>query len=142
MIEADKEGELDDFRQAMLAYSRALPSVTFRELEEAFRMNVEHKFRVHLIAMEASLLGNKTLVNLQGVQNQKYIVKLQLGEKPKRTMMVMKFQTADKEENLKRLEEAGFIMDSYQVFCVRCKEAGHISKLCPQERVEREDRRE
>lgn len=76
------------------------------------------------------------MVNLQGQQDQKYVVKLQLGGKPKRSGLVGALIAHSAEENLARLDEAGFIMDGYKPYCSRCKQTGHIVKSCPQEKPE------
>jgi len=75
-------------------------------------------------------------VNLQGKPDQKYVVKFQFGSKPKRSGLVGALIAANAEENLARLDEAGFIMDGVKPYCARCKQTGHIVKACPEEKPE------
>lgn len=64
-------------------------------------------------------------------------MKFQLGAKPKRSGLVGALIATSAEENLARLDEAGFIMDGVKPYCSRCKQTGHIVKSCPEEEPER-----
>lgn len=81
------------------------------------------------------------MVNLQGKQDLKYVVKLQLGPKPKRSGLIGALIAQTPEENLQRLDEAGFVMDGNKPYCARCKQVGHIVKTCPEEKPEQGEKR-
>lgn len=87
--------------------------------------------------METNLIGNKTLVNLQGIEDQKYVVRLQRGAKPRRSGLISGLLAATPQENLDRLDEAGFVMDGLKPYCARCKQKGHFVKDCPEEKPEK-----
>ncbi|KAF8464239.1 hypothetical protein BDZ91DRAFT_795770 [Kalaharituber pfeilii] len=139
MIQADAEEDLEEFKKLLLLYAEAIPTATFPDLEAAFR---GANMKIHLIALETEILGNRTLVNLQGQPDQQYVLKLQLGPRPKRAMLVSSAMATTPEENMQRLEKTGLVMDSYKPWCLRCKENGHISKNCPVEKPENVERKD
>ncbi|KAI9673629.1 MAG: hypothetical protein M1817_002266 [Caeruleum heppii] len=125
---ADKEKELDDFREAMRVYCKAVPDTTFVDLEKAFR---RQDFKTFLIAVwcgnkEKQTTKGHTIVDLQGNLNMNYQVQYHFTQKPKRIPGVAE----SAEENLTRLEKAGFVMDSHVIVCSKCEEIGHGSKFC------------
>lgn len=139
--EADKEKEVDDIRkvsselcllravnkmlcyrttltllQAILAYAKAFPEVTFEELESVFR---EAGMNTYLIAKEQAVSDTHTIVNLQGKIDQKYAISIQFGAKPRRAKFAEGWPDSP-EENNARLTEAGFVMDRMVMKCSNC----------------------
>ena len=98
----------------------------------AFADSVSTYTLTHL--QEAEVIGNRTIVNLQGVPDQKFIIKLQLGPKPKRRNLVAASHPQSPEENLQRLAEAGFLMEAFTAYCTNCRSKGHITRACPEEK--------
>ncbi|KAI6883293.1 hypothetical protein KC360_g5564 [Hortaea werneckii] len=134
--EADKDKDVIDIKKALLSYVKAWPEVTFEELENVFR---ESEMNTHLIAKEQEVSDTHTIVNLAGQQDQKYVVSIQFSEKPRRAAFATGWPPS-KEENLIRLSQAGWPMDRMVPKCVNCDQLGHISKNCPEEKREREQK--
>ena len=102
--------------QAILTYGKAYPAVTLDELEGVFR---EARMNTHLIAKEQTISDTHTIVNLQGMIDQKYAVSIQFTDKPKRAAFAEGWPK-DKEDNITRLAEAGFILDGMVQKCSNC----------------------
>lgn len=115
-------------------FAKSVGSTTFEELEQIFRGK---EFNTHLIAKEQEIAVNWTLVNLQGKIDQKYTVSIQWSSEPKRAKFAGGWPS-DPEENLARLTEAGFPMDSFVIVCSNCDEVGHTRGKCPEEKREPE----
>lgn len=75
--------------------------------------------RTHLIAKEQEISDTHTIVNLQGKTDQKYIVSIQFGAKPRRAAFAEGWPKTP-EENIARLAEAGFPLDGLQSKCTNC----------------------
>ncbi|KAK5013853.1 hypothetical protein LTR16_003272 [Cryomyces antarcticus] len=131
---ADAERDLDDFRKAVPIYVKAVPGTTLNQLEQGFR---DSDFAVHLIALEKEVSLTHTIVNLQGKIDCKYVVGFYFSAKPKRAKFADGWP-ASPEENIERLADAGYVMDRMVPKCINCRELGHLSKSCPNERVEHE----
>ncbi|KAK3707830.1 hypothetical protein LTR37_011832 [Vermiconidia calcicola] len=132
--DADKDREVDSIKKAILAYAKAYPDVTFEELEGVFR---EAPMQTYLIAKEQQVSDTHTIVNLQGKADQKYVVSIQFGAKPRRAKFAEGWPSSP-EENLTRLVEAGWPMDRMVPKCDNCGQLGHIMKSCPEEKREKE----
>lgn len=117
---------------AMTVEDEDVPPVKANELETAFR---KAGFNVHLIAKENDCGPEYTMVSLGGEINQKYMLTLQTSDRPKRLAQAGGWPK-DADENLKRLESAGFKLDSGVPVCENCGKKGHIRKSCPEEKVE------
>lgn len=102
--------------QAVLCYAQAYPDVTLEELEAVFR---GRSMNTHLIAKEQEISDMHTIVNLQGKQDQKFVVSFQWSNKPKRAAFAEGWPKSA-EENTTRLAEAGFVMDGLKVKCRNC----------------------
>ncbi|QIW94662.1 hypothetical protein AMS68_000180 [Peltaster fructicola] len=132
LVAADEERDLDMIKEATFSYAKAVPGTTLESLEEAFR---REGFNTHLIAKEQPISLAHTLVNFQGARDQKFVVTFQFSAKPRRLRQDGGWPSSP-EENIERLAEAGFVVDSLVPVCRNCGEAGHTSKGCPQEKVE------
>ncbi len=60
-----------------------------------------------------------TLVDLDGQVNKKYVVTFHYSKKNRVPRLAERWPRTE-EENMERLVDGGFIMDSYMVKCKRC----------------------
>ncbi|MCJ1397213.1 hypothetical protein MMC11_000405 [Xylographa trunciseda] len=134
LVKADKERELDDFREALKEYTKAVPDSTYDQLEHSFR---HLTFNTHIIAYEKEMTDTYTLMNLNGKLDCKYHVGFFFSDKPTRVSLKEGWPSSP-EENQRRLKDAGIPVERGIPKCSNCDELGHISKSCPQEKVERE----
>ena len=100
----------------MLTYARAYPDITFEELEQVFR---EAEMHTHLIAKAQEVADTRTIVNLQGAIDQKYVVSIQFSGKTRRAKFAEDWPSSP-EENVARLAEAGIPMDRMTQKCSNC----------------------
>ncbi|KAI5299789.1 hypothetical protein KEM55_001766, partial [Ascosphaera atra] len=131
MKKASDERDMDDFRDAFKIYSKAVPEATLVDIEMKMR---EEKFKIYLIGLEKLGSDVHVLVNLQGKLNCTYVVGYYFSEKPHRANLKDRWP-ATPEENLQRLDDAGFPMDKQIPKCSNCKELGHIAKHCKEEKA-------
>ncbi|KIW00093.1 uncharacterized protein PV09_08279 [Verruconis gallopava] len=142
MKQASTAKDMDSFRIAFQAYCKFnyeqaekdtnVPPIRAHELEESFRKN---NFGVYLIAKEKRDLDETyTIVSPAGESDQKYILTFQWSEKPKSPRAALGWPK-DREENLRRLESAGFAVSRGVPKCSNCGKLGHLKKSCPDERV-------
>ncbi|TKX20844.1 putative nucleic acid binding protein 22 [Elsinoe australis] len=131
---ADNSKESISFRFALNCYTRAMPDLTFVDMERELRAA---GFYFHLVAKEQPIADTKTICNLQGKRDCTYVVSFQAGYKPTRPKFASGWPTSA-EDNMTRLADAGYVMDRGIPKCGNCDELGHITKSCPNERVERE----
>ncbi|KAI9708159.1 MAG: hypothetical protein M1820_004113 [Bogoriella megaspora] len=132
LVAADKEKDLDDFKDALKIYSKACPEATLVALERGFR---DAHFNTYLVALEKEIPPVNTLVNLQGKIDCRFVVGFFFSQEPKRAKFAHEWpKTSD--ENESRLLDAGFVMDRMVPKCGRCGEMGHTSKGCSQEYME------
>ena len=136
LIAASDERDLDDIKMAALKYIKAIPDVTYVELEKAFR---SQHLNVYLIATEKELAITYTNMNLQGNLDRKYTVSWRLSEKPKRPKEKEGWP-ATPEENMERLKDAGEPIDRGIPRCGNCEKLGHVTKSCPEEKTENADK--
>lgn len=116
--------------QALSVYTRAMPSLTFADMEKELR---SAGLNVHIIAKEQTLSDTVTVIDLQGVKDRKYVVSLQYSYKPTRPKFAAGWPSSP-EENLQRLGNAGYIRDRMVMKCRNCDAIGHTSKGCPEEK--------
>ncbi|GFF62378.1 DNA-binding protein HEXBP [Aspergillus lentulus] len=128
---ASDERDLEDFREGLRVYSKAVPQATFVDIEKKMR---EENFNIYLIAMEKPVGDSISLINLQGKLNCKYVVAFYFSPKPQRANLKERWP-ADPEENLERLEDAGFPYDRQVPKCNNCGEMGHTARGCKEERA-------
>lgn len=118
--QADKDRDLDDFKEAFFAYVRSMPELTIEELEQAFR---EAEFNTFVIAKQQEVSDMHTIVNLQGIPGQEFVVSFQFSAKPRRVKFSEGWPTSP-EENIERLSKAGFVMDGFVQKCRNCEQVG------------------
>ncbi|KAJ8123910.1 hypothetical protein ONZ43_g249 [Nemania bipapillata] len=129
------ERDMDDVKDAIQQYVKACPDTTYPQLESAFRTQ---DIGVYLIAMESqSMIPTFTNMDFQGNLDKKYRVSYRFSPKPSRPRE-RELWPSSTEENMMRLEDAGEPVNRGLSKCANCNELGHISKNCPQEKVERE----
>ena len=133
MAEADKANDVDDFKEAMAMYVKAVPKTTHTDLSRGMEGN---NFKFHLIALEKPIQDTLTLVDLQGKIDRKFMVTVQRSLEPRRKKDA-DFWPKSRDENLRRLENAGTLENRGVSKCNRCGELGHTSKGCQREREER-----
>ena len=103
--------------QSILKYAKGFPDLSLTDLEKAFRGGA---MNTHLIAKVQEISDTHTIVNLQGKDSQKFVVSIQWSDKPKRAAFAEGWPTSA-EDNMARLEEAGFVMDGMVLKCSNCK---------------------
>ncbi|KAL8973643.1 MAG: hypothetical protein Q9197_002116 [Variospora fuerteventurae] len=133
--EAVETRDLDDFRDAIRVYQKAVKEITYEEIERSFRVN---GIEIYLIATEpkdGEVLDTNTLVNLAGKRDCKYKVGYFFKKTP-RTAKMAEVWPSSEEENLERLKDAGVPYERGVPKCLRCKEMGHTGRDCKQERQE------
>lgn len=149
---ASDERDLDDFKEALEKYLKAVPDSTYVQLEGAFR---GQNFNVFLIAVEKELTSTYTNMDIQGNLGKTFTISYRLSahhQRPKEKEM----WPPSPEENLVRLADAGkyhppmlshnpnrFLgvpVDRGVPKCSNCEELGHTKKHCPEEQVENVDR--
>ncbi|KAI9791694.1 MAG: hypothetical protein M1835_000129 [Candelina submexicana] len=128
---ADEERDLDDFREALKIYSKAVPLTTYKQLEQTFR---ENGFNVHLIAIEKEIPATHVIVDLQGKLDCKYQVSYHRSAKPRIPGSAAKWP-ANPEENMERLGDAGMVVDRQVIKCTNCNELGHGARFCPEDKA-------
>ncbi|ERS98744.1 hypothetical protein HMPREF1624_05532 [Sporothrix schenckii ATCC 58251] len=127
------EKDLDDVKAAFLMYVKACPDVTYVEMEQMFR---NENIGVYLIGVERSDLSvTLTNMDLQGNLDRKYTVTFRFQDKPSRPRE-KSIWPANTEENLARLANGGEPVARGIPLCMNCRELGHTSRSCPNERME------
>lgn len=135
---AAEDKDMDDVKEALERYFKAIPSMTYVELEKAFR---HQGVGIFIIATEREILDTYTIMDLQGNLGKKYTISYRFSDKPKRPKEKEGWPS-DAAENLERLEDAGEPVDRHMPRCNNCDVVGHTSRSCPEEKVERTDRAE
>jgi hypothetical protein len=115
----------------MCAENGASP-IKAEDLESAFRKD---KFKMHLIAKKKEIKDVYTLVSPSGEINQEYLLTFQWSDQPRRGTEKAGWP-ANAEENMKRLESAGFQVYNGIPKCNNCDEMGHTGKHCKKEKKE------
>lgn len=136
LVEAAKDRELVDAKLAAQKYMKALPDITYVQLEEAFRsLNIP----VFLIAIEKETQPTEVLMDPQGNLKKTYCVTWQFSDKPGRGKN-REIWPESPAVNIERLADAGHVVDCLMPKCSNCDELGHTKKHCPQDVVENADR--
>lgn len=107
LTKASDERDLDDFKDAVKMLVKAVPEITYVELEKEFR---KRNFSVYLIGMEKESGPTWTNVDLQGNIGKKFAIGYFYNEKPQRPNLASKWPKTT-EENLERLADVGTPMD-------------------------------
>jgi hypothetical protein len=137
LVRGSEDRDLDDIRDAINAYIKPLPEVTYVDLEKAFR---DQQVNVHLIAVKKEDLAKTyTLMDLQGKLGCTYAVTYRLSDKPKRPKENEGWPKSP-EENIERLKDAGEAVDCGVPLCGNCNNLGHIAKHCKEDKDESNDR--
>lgn len=132
--QAAAERDAEDAKEGIQEYVKALEgNVTYKDLQELF---IHENINLWLVATERSLIDIFTNMDLQGNTGKKFTVSYRFSEKPERPREVDTWPQG-REELLSRLDDAGEPVDCGKPKCTNCDELGHISKHCPQEKVER-----
>ncbi|KAJ5281139.1 hypothetical protein N7478_006511 [Penicillium angulare] len=132
MKAASDEKEIQEFREALQVYSKAVPLSTYADIEKKMR---EGEFKIHLIALEKEPVDVMSLIDLQGQRDREYVVGFFLAAKPLRKHLLSRWPS-DPANNLERLANAGLPFDREIIKCRNCGELGHLMKACKEERRE------
>lgn len=142
LIDADKEKDIEGFKsvcynthlihltvltlssQALKAYTRGQPDMTFVDVESALR---ESNCNTFIIAKEQEVSATFTIVNLQGKKDCKYVVSFQFENKPRRPKFAQGWPSSP-EENLARLADAGYVLDRMVIKCYNCGGKRHYKQ--------------
>jgi len=125
--------DLDDVKEAVKMYVKAMPETTYPELEKLFR---DQDIGVFLIGIEKEhILSTLTNMNLQGDLDKKFTVTYRFSKLPPRPRD-RAIWPADDAENVARLEDGGEVVPRLIPKCRNCDELGHIAKHCPQDKRE------
>ncbi|GES60959.1 zinc knuckle transcription factor [Aspergillus terreus] len=127
---ASDSRDLEDFREGVRIYSKAVPHATFVDIEKRMR---EDNFCFYMIAMDKQVDDTISLINLQGKLNCKYVVGYYFNPKPQRAHLRERWPESP-EENLERLADAGLPYDRQIPKCTICNEMGHTARGCKEER--------
>ncbi|CAG8465105.1 3966_t:CDS:10 [Diversispora eburnea] len=135
LLQADKERDVDDFKDAFEEYAKSSSELTFQEIERQLRAS---NCKGRLVALEREELPlTKCLVDLQGVtEDKKYVVQIVMGP-PSRLARTAGRRAGSDEENIEWLSQAGFLRDDVVPTCFNCKKKGHITKECQEPRRDR-----
>ncbi|EKV07127.1 Zinc knuckle transcription factor (CnjB), putative [Penicillium digitatum PHI26] len=136
MKKASDERDLDDFREALKIYSKAVPHATWGDIERKMR---EDKFNIYIIAMEAEVDDVMSLIDLQGVLDRKFVIGFFFSPKASRGHLRDRWP-ADAEENVQRMNNAGIPYERKVPKCLNCGGLGHISRSCKEERADGNER--
>lgn len=74
----------------------------------------------YLIAKQQEVSDTHTIVNLQGKQDQEYVISIQFSDKPRRPKFAEGWPSSP-EENMERLAAAGIPMDRMVPKCSNCR---------------------
>ena len=128
---------MDDAKEAVQEYIKASGTdMTYKDLQLGL---ISDNVGLWLIATERSLVNIFTNLDLQGNTGKKYSISFRFSDRPSRPREAEGWPN-DREEILSRLDDAGEVVDSGLSLCYNCGEVGHITKACPQEKLERTDR--
>ncbi|RDW93447.1 putative zinc knuckle transcription factor (CnjB) [Aspergillus mulundensis] len=128
---ASNDRDLEDFREGLKIYSKAVPDASFADVETKMR---QESFNIYLIAMNRETADCISLIDLQGKLNCTYVVGFFYSPKPQRANLRERWPSSV-EENLERLQDAGLPYDRQIPKCGNCGEMGHTSRGCKEERA-------
>ncbi|KAG9289087.1 hypothetical protein G9A89_022396 [Geosiphon pyriformis] len=132
LLAADKEKDIDDFKEAFEEYAKASPTDTFQSIEKKLR---DSKCNAHIVALERDIPLDKTLIDLQGNPGKRYIANLVMGD-PSVLPRTAGVRASDPVENMVWLAGSGFMRDNHEAICFNCKSKGHLGKDCPEPKKE------
>lgn len=115
--EASDEREIGEFKEAVQILSKAMPELTYPQLEKECRAR---KLNVYLIAMEKEHGDTYTVVNMQGEIEKKYCVFYFTSDKPQRPTMKDRWPESA-QDNMERLADAGVAVDRGIPKCNNCE---------------------
>ena len=118
--QAVKDKDLDDFKEALDKYVKAVPDMTYIALEKAFR---SQGLGIYVIALERELSQTYTNMDLQGNLDRAYTISYRFSEKPKRPKEAEGWPTSP-DENMERLKDAGEPVDRGVPLCSNCEVLG------------------
>ncbi|KAL8662652.1 MAG: hypothetical protein Q9202_004517 [Teloschistes flavicans] len=118
--EAVETRDLDDFRDAVKVYKKAVGEVTYEELERSFRANDIGIYIIATVPKPGALFDTHTLVNLAGKRDCQFQVGYFLKKAPRTAMLAPLWPKSDA-ENLERLKNAGVPYERGIPKCLRCK---------------------
>lgn len=131
------ERDIDDVKEAVQVYIKAQPATTYVELESALRGQA---YDLYLIPKEkVNLSMTMTNMDLQGNLGKKYTVNYRFSNKPMRPSEREGWPETQEEVN-ERLADAGEVVPLGVPKCLNCSEMGHMSRECPQEKMENADK--
>ncbi|KAL4911399.1 hypothetical protein BDW74DRAFT_7942 [Aspergillus multicolor] len=113
---ASDDRDLEDFREGLKVYSKAVPDAAFADIETKMRQDF---FNIYLIAMERETADCISLIDLQGKLNCTYVVGFFYSPKPQRANLRERWPSSV-EENLERLQDAGLPYDRQIPKCGNC----------------------
>ncbi len=129
LVKAVKENDLDDVKEALAKYIKAIPTMNYPTLETAFR---SRGLGVYIIALERELSQTYTNMDLQGNLDRTYTISYRLSNKPKRPREAEGWP-ASAEENMERLKDAGEPVDRGMSLCGNCEQLGQsLESPCQQ----------
>ncbi|RIB24192.1 hypothetical protein C2G38_1958227, partial [Gigaspora rosea] len=124
LLQADKERDIDDFKEAFEEYAKATPEETFQSIEKKLRVA---NCTGRIIALREGIPLTKCLIDLQGNIGKRYVVTIIMGS-PDRLPRTAGSRAMNEEENLEWLANAGFMRDDHEPACFNCRGKGHITK--------------
>ncbi|KAG4287760.1 hypothetical protein FPRO06_05412 [Fusarium proliferatum] len=128
--------DVDDAKEAVQEYIKAVDGdITYRQLQEAL---IHQSIGLWLIPTERTLVQVFTNMDLQGHIDKKYTISYRFVEQADRPRELEGWPKS-RDELLSRLDDAGEVVDRGVPLCLNCKELGHISKFCSQEKTEHTD---
>ena len=126
LIDAAKDKDLDGFRTCLMAYARSvMDDFNLPDVEVALR---EDGLPVFLIAKQQEIPAKMTVVDMIGNPGRKFVLTIQLSDKPRRKMFAQGWPK-HAAENLERLASAGFVQDRGVPLCGTCGKLGHVRKV-------------
>ncbi|KAF9960730.1 hypothetical protein BGZ72_006072 [Mortierella alpina] len=135
-LAADKTRDLDEVKPALAKLCEAYLGGEWQAVEKKLR---DEKCNTYLLAMEDTLSFGYTLVNLKYQPDQRYRVIpsfIKPGSVKKGRMAIG--MARNYEENFARLLEGGVVRSSGVLKCHNCRQVGHRSSECPEEKREPE----
>lgn len=136
---AVNDKDLDDVKEAVKMYVKAMPDTTYPELEKLLR---DETIGLFLIGIEKEhLLSTLTNMDFQGNLDKKFTVTYRFSKLPPRPRERTLWPASD-DENMTRLADGGEIVARGIPKCTNCDEMGHSARDCSQERQENLERPE